>query len=275
MQKPLVQSIIFHIFVALLLVASGWSIFAHKQTIVDEVPIVVQLAPIGEKTNLKPAPKHEVKQAQPQPKPQPPKPQPPKPEPKKPEPKPQPQPKPLPKPSPKPLPKVEPKKPEPKKPEKTEKKPEKPKENTQELDSLLKDLDKPTPETKSTNQEVTKPESKSEAQFDPNSPEAISEAAYIGKMITDQLRQCWSPPLGVRDAKNLSIQVDIDISKDGTMKFVGYENESNDPVYQAAAISARNAVLDPECNPLKQLPPPEKYNIWKEMTITFDPKKLN
>lgn len=288
MKKPLTQSLIFHGIIVLLLFASSWSVFSRKEKLPDVKPITVQLAPMGEKTNLKPAPKREVKPPQPKkaaaPKPEP------KPEPKKPEPKPEPK-------------KPEPKKPEPKKPdltkktepkpepkpektEKTEAKPEKKpekkekpkKEDTSELDSLLKDLDaKPEPTKSSEATKNTDEKSQSDLPFDENAPISVSEVDYITKIISDQIKPCWSPPAGVRDAKNLTVTVAIDISRDGIMKFVGYENEAqyrSNPMYQAAADSARRAVLDPNCNPLRQLPPLDKYHIWKEMGLRFNPQDL-
>jgi len=266
MNENLLKSIIFHLVIAILLVVSTWSIFSRRVTPIDETPIVVTLAPMGEKTNLKPAPKREVKPPQPK-----------KPEPKKPEPKPEPK-----KPEPK---KPEPKKPEPKKPEK---KPEPKKdeldkmldkldkEQPDKLDNLLKDLDKTKPdETKSSNETDTKDDSKSDKPFDKTSPESLAEEDYIKKLISDQLKQCWSPPAGVRDAKDLIVRVNVDIALDGTMKFIGFEGpQTSNPIYQAAADSARRAVLDLECNPLRQLPPVNKYSIWKEMTLIFDPKDL-
>ena len=68
----------------------------------------------------------------------------------------------------------------------------------------------------------------------------------------------------------------FDIAQSGVMKFVGFENTGNsDPMYRAAEDAARRAVLDPDCNPLRQLPPIDKYSVWKEMTLIFDPKDLN
>jgi len=45
-----------------------------------------------------------------------------------------------------------------------------------------------------------------------------------------------------------------------------------DPVYRAVAESALRAVLDPNCSPLKL--PPEKYDQWKTLLLTFSVKDL-
>ena len=41
--------------------------------------------------------------------------------------------------------------------------------------------------------------------------------------------------------------------------------------FEAAADSARRAVLNPKCNPLKDLPA-DRYNLWQELELTFNPK---
>lgn len=288
MQKPLIQSVLFHLLIAILLVASSWSLFSRKEKKLEERAIVVQLAPLGEKTNLKPAPKRDSKPPQekkPQTKPAEKKPVAKKPEPKKPESKPEPK-KPEPKkpepkkpdPAKKPEPKPEEKKPEPKKQkekpkdeleemlekldkvEKTDKKQDKTEDS--ELNNMLRDLDKNKPEAKSSNAtENTDENSKSDLPFDANAPVSVSELDYITSLIVDQIKMCWSPPAGVRDAKDLVVRINVDIAQNGVIKFVGFEGSGSGVVYQAAADSARRAVLDPECNPLKKLPPPNKYYI--------------
>ena len=45
-----------------------------------------------------------------------------------------------------------------------------------------------------------------------------------------------------------------------------------DRFYRAAAESAMRAVQNDKCSPLKL--PPDKYDRWKEITLTFDPSKM-
>ena len=47
---------------------------------------------------------------------------------------------------------------------------------------------------------------------------------------------------------------------------------AGDPFFQAAADSAKRALLNPRCQPLKL--PPDKYDQWQTFTITFDPKDV-
>ena len=276
MKKPLIQSLVFHLVVVLLLIISNLSFFSRKDTETKITPITVELLPIGEKTNVKPAPKRQPTPPKPVPKQPEKKPEPKKPEPKKPEPKPQP--KPDSKPTPK---KLEPKKPEPEK--KAEKKPEKKPqketpEDSAELNSLLNDLDKtkPTPQ-ETTNMENSDENSKSTAEFDPKAPLTVAEIDYIKGLIMRQIIPCWNVPAGAMNARTLKIKLDVDVGQDGTMKFAGFTEEAlynSDSYYQVAADSARRAVLDPRCNPLQELPPMDKFHQWHELTLTFDPKDL-
>ena len=64
------------------------------------------------------------------------------------------------------------------------------------------------------------------------------------------------------------------MNQDGTVRSAELLNSDrmSDPFFQAAAESARRALLNPRCQPLKL--PPEKYDQWQTFTITFDPKDV-
>jgi hypothetical protein len=47
---------------------------------------------------------------------------------------------------------------------------------------------------------------------------------------------------------------------------------SSDPVFRAAAMSAERALRMPQCTPLAL--PPDKYDEWQSMTLTFNPKDM-
>ena len=42
------------------------------------------------------------------------------------------------------------------------------------------------------------------------------------------------------------------------------------PLYDVAADAARRAVI--QCQPYKL--PPQKYEVWKDVQVTFDPREL-
>jgi hypothetical protein len=46
----------------------------------------------------------------------------------------------------------------------------------------------------------------------------------------------------------------------------------SDPLFRAAAESARRTFFNPACTPLKL--PPEKYATWKDLVVDFSPKDI-
>lgn len=243
---------------------------------------------------------------EPEPEPAPPPPEP-EPEPKpEPEPEPAPEPEPEPKPEPEPEKKAEPEpKPEPKPepapkvvtstPPKKPKEPAKPKEEPEfEVSSVLKTLEdikkkQPPPEETEKKREK-KPEpaapkqpsedfaermrqalaNKQSQNFDPSAKVTVSEIDAVKR----QLRRCWNPPPGGKDAEDMVISIELQMNPDGSVRRADIADKSrmSDPYFRASAEAGLRAVLNPRCNPLKL--PPEKYRQWQEITINFDPKEM-
>jgi hypothetical protein len=85
----------------------------------------------------------------------------------------------------------------------------------------------------------------------------------------------WNPPIGIKGAQDLVVDIDLELSPEGDVLKATVVDEARaigDPAFRAAAESAKRAVLNPAASPLPL--PKEKYDIWKEMTLTFDPKKM-
>lgn len=254
MQSALLKSFIFHGILLVIIILSSFSYFSRKEVEPTITSITVDLK-IAEKTNIPKAKNTSTKKVKPKKKPKPKKP---KPKPKK--PKEKPKPKPTPKVEVKEKPKPKPKKPEPKKEPKKE--PE-----IDELSSLLKSLDAEDPQQ----QEITQ----QTEEYDPNQGLSVSEISAIMGGITDQIGECWNLPAGARNAADLFVSVDVDITRDGVMKFIGFSDKSkyySDSFYQAAADSVRDAILNPRCNPLRRMPPADKYDVWREVVLTFSPE---
>ena len=107
--------------------------------------------------------------------------------------------------------------------------------------------------------------------FNPMLPLTISEI----DMVRQQLARCWNLPAGAKDADDLIIEIRTVMNPDGTVREARIQNQSRmqgDPFFRAAAESALRAVLNPRCSPLKL--PPEKYDQWQTMTLTFNPKEM-
>lgn len=296
-----IASGILHVGVLLLILLGLPNVFRHK--LPEETPLVVQLVKLGPETHATqltktppvPDAKPDVAQDVPQPKPLPPLPEPPKiePTPEPPQlmtppdpqlampepPAPAPQPKPTaplpPVPAPKPKPEAPPQAkpvavsvPQPKP------QPPKPKVNQQAFNTLLKNLAKndPTPNAPAQPRQTTNAAHRASSQ--PIAPLGATLTASELDLVKQQIYQCWNVPLGARDATDLTPEFRVTMNRDATVQSVVLLNTErySDPTFRAAADSARRALFNPQCTPLKL--PIDKYNEWQTFTITFDPKDV-
>jgi len=280
----------------------------------EETPIVVELVNIAPETRAaratqtppKPQAKPEEENAENQPAPkQPPKPTPPppapppsaapppapaptpqvaqaQPEPPKPETKvdqPPPPPPPAPAPTPKPPPPPEPPKPTPPPPPPPKPvpppDPNKKKQDEQAFDALLKNLSKRS-ETQKTEAppKPAAPQQQAKASSMPVAPLGPQLTTSEIDVVKAQIEQCWNPPAGAKEAHDLVVEIEATVAEDGRVVTAQITSTARmgDPFYRAAADSALRAVLNPQCLPLKL--PPEKYEQWKTLDLTFNPKDL-
>ena len=310
MREGLAVSTVLHT-VIVLVILLGLPDFLKKEPPPEETAIAVKLVNISELTratqrNPKPVEKAEldtppppvpavkpdppkpdpllpppspppVAQSAPPSPPPPPVPEPPKPSPPPPPPPPTPDPLPAPKP---PEPKPEPPKPEPPKPEppKPQPKPTPPKPDKKELaaDDLLKSLAATAPTPKQdTPPKPQKQVASAPASAQPNAPLGSQLSTSEKDTIIAQIEQCWNPPAGAKDAKNLVITLSVQLASDGTPQTVQVVDQgryNSDGFFRSAADSAVRAVRNPSCVPLKV--PPDKFDQWKNMTLNFDPRDL-
>lgn len=170
-----------------------------------------------------------------------------------------------PKPKEKPKP---PKKPE-KKKEKKDKKDKKKESNP--FDSVLKSVEEMQKTASKTN------EVDEESQDDPLPTDRNDASMSLSERdaIIQQFRKCWSVPAGARDAENLKAEIRVQMNADGTVRkadIIDKGRMARDPLFRTAAESALRAVWNPECNPIKVSK--EKYDTWKDMRLTFNPKDM-
>jgi hypothetical protein len=92
-------------------------------------------------------------------------------------------------------------------------------------------------------------------------------------VLRARLRDCWQPPAGVRDARDLVVTINIQFKKDGSLaadpKIV---NRSPHPAFQVAAETAVRAIH--KCAPFSFMPV-AKYEVWKELELDFDPREMS
>ena len=91
--------------------------------------------------------------------------------------------------------------------------------------------------------------------------------------IKQQIERNWSVPAGAKDAANLVVRIHISLNPDGSLSGppqIVDQSRMGDDYYRAAAESALRAIYKSE--PLKL--PPDKYESWRDITLTFDPKEM-
>ena len=299
-------SVALHAAIGLSLVLGLPVLFAPK--VPQETPIAVELVTLGPQTRATehnehprehastekpieapPAPKPEPKPAPPkptppptsnseQPAPAPPEPPKPKPAPPQPAATPAPPPEPQPVPAPKQVAAIQPPRPleKPKPPPEPAQAEPKPKEKYDPalFQSLLKNLaaDQTAPSEEG-RQQPEKTAGRFSAQ--PKAPLGDQLSASALALIREQIARCWNVPAGVRDAKDLVIEIRVAVAPDGTVQqatILDRSRYASDPVFRAAAESARRALFNPLCTPLHL--PPDKYDIWKDMLVNFNPKDI-
>jgi hypothetical protein len=245
----------------------------------EPIAISVELLPITNVSNVKPADKPPEPEEKPEEKPaEQKKPSPPVKTAEAPPPPPAPDAVPLPDPEKKKEPEKE-KKPEekPKAEKPPEKKKEKPKEDP--LAAILKSVkttaQKEQTDTKKKDSKPTETPSDKKAvssNYNPNLPMTMSEK----DAIMSQISKCWSVPAGVKDAQTLVVVVNAEYNQDGSVIRAEVARESmgrynSDLFFRAAADAAVRAVQ--RCTPLTGLPT-DKYDTWRQMELRFDPKYM-
>lgn len=145
---------------------------------------------------------------------------------------------------------------------------EKTQDDQKEFDNLLVNLMKNQQKTEAT---------ENEGQGAQASQGTLADRMTMSELdaVRQQLGQCWKLLAGARYAEDLVVQIKLTINPDRTVKaahIVDQLRYSQDGFFRAAADSAYRAVFSPECSPLKL--PPDKYNQWNTMTVTFDPREM-
>jgi len=93
--------------------------------------------------------------------------------------------------------------------------------------------------------------------------------------LRSQLEKCWNVPFGAKGVEDVLVEVEITVGPDRTVraaKILDKSRYSNDTFYRAIADSALRAVRSPICSPLNL--PSDKYDLWKTITVRFNPKDM-
>lgn len=251
-----VLSLVLH--AAVILVAWKGLPFLNRPVSLETPPLIVDLVPISEITSAAPPPTPEpAPEPAPQPQPEPPKPvqaeaptadaMPPSPKEQVPEKKAEKPPEPVVKPIPKPEP-----------PKKNKK------DDMAALQDLLKDMQKKAPKPQNSSAKSEQPSNN----IAPN----ISDRASMTELdaIRRHIEACWRIDPGKEGLENMSADIKVFINPDGsaTAQIVDMARYFADTAFRTFANSARNAVLGCGNIPVS----PERYSLFKEITMTFSPQ---
>jgi hypothetical protein len=117
------------------------------------------------------------------------------------------------------------------------------------------------------------PEPQTIGSIDGNPQAALTQSELDA--LKARLRQCWNPPVGVREAAALIVTVRINLLQDGSLasppQLVSIQSASN-PLGQVAAESAVRAVA--QCAPFGDILRPETYALWNQIDFVFDPREM-
>ena len=207
----------------------------------------------------------------------------------KPEPKPEP-----PKPAPKAEAKPEPKEPEPKsdpiaealkKEESKKKDDQKQKAEAQAVPVPPRKPPPPKPQPKFDAAKITALLDKREAQRQAATGETVNRTASLGvptgsaatlsqsdiDALRAQILACWNPPPGALEARELVVDVRLQLNRDGTVSAEPQVmNRGSHVQFQVAAEAARRAIK--RCAPYKM--PIAKYDLWQDVEVRFDPREM-
>ena len=137
--------------------------------------------------------------------------------------------------------------------------------------SMLKDLrnEKTNIVENETNKELDKVENKSTDESNENEALSISEI----DLLRQQLSSCWNAPAGAVIDPGMAVKISSKVLQNmkvlpSSVRIVDTNISKTNPFYGPITDSAMRTLLNPECTPLKL--PKDKYNLWKNLTITFD-----
>jgi len=92
--------------------------------------------------------------------------------------------------------------------------------------------------------------------------------------IREQIRRNWNVPAGARDAHITEVQLRIQLAQDGTVRrveVVDQQRMRSDAFFRTMAESAVRAVN--KTGRIQNLAP-QKYHLWRDIVVTFNPKDM-
>ena len=139
--------------------------------------------------------------------------------------------------------------------------------------SMLKDLrneqSSPTIEKIEEKKKIENISDKKEEINEKNVQLSISEI----DLLRQQLSSCWIAPAGAVIEKGMIVKISAKLKQnrrvlENSVRIVDTNISKSNSFYGPITESAIRTLLNPDCIPLKL--PENKYQLWKNLTITFD-----
>jgi colicin import membrane protein len=100
---------------------------------------------------------------------------------------------------------------------------------------------------------------------------AANEASMLLGMIVGRVKDCWTIQAGGELASGQVPRIQFDLNRDGSLRGEPRVlNPQSSPHFQLAADAAKSAVVKCQNYDL----PPDKYDLWKRVTLDFDPREM-
>ena len=158
-----------------------------------------------------------------------------------------------------PMPRIRPNKPVPQAAEA----PQEPKPQEFDVDTLTAMLDQPV--------DAPPPQEAKPTLGSPTAPTSVRLTANELDALRARLAQCWSPPIGWIDPSEVRVILLLALNADGSVNGVPQVIEAPQGQFaRQAPESALRAVR--RCAPYNL--PPDKYDAWREVKVTFDPQDM-
>ncbi len=136
--------------------------------------------------------------------------------------------------------------------------------------SMLKDLRNEKSNNVKQN-DIVEEEAKQSGEEDKNENMILSISEI--DLLRQQLSSCWIAPAGAIIERGMKVTISAKVRQNmkvfqNSVRIVDTNISKSNTFYGPITDSAMRTLLNPECTPLKL--PEDKYNLWKNLTITFD-----
>ena len=121
---------------------------------------------------------------------------------------------------------------------------------------------------------LSKSLSRRSEEFDSNERVTISERNAMINAVKRRMEPCWNFQAGSKKAQDIIVELEVKLRPNGRVLEASIKNQLDlkTNFERAAGESALRAVLNPDCQPYEL--PIKRYSIWKDLKLTFNPREM-